>query len=49
MNAQDVVERFSAGTGWLTTGGWFTVVDGRVSSGQLIYDSAAFDAIVAAS
>jgi hypothetical protein len=33
----------------LTTGGWITVIDGRVSSGQLIYDGAAFDAIVSGS
>jgi len=35
-----------ADQGWLTTGGWFTVADGRLSSGQLIYNNAAFDAIV---
>jgi hypothetical protein len=34
-------------TGTLTTGGWFTVTDGRVSSGRLIYDSAEFAAILA--
>lgn len=32
--------------GWLTAGGWFTVAGGRLSSGQLIYNNAAFDAIV---
>lgn len=37
----------SAGVGPLTTGGWFTVVDGRLVRGQVIYDSAEFDAIVA--
>ncbi len=31
----------------LTTGGWFTVADGRVSGGELIYDSEAFHAILA--
>jgi hypothetical protein len=35
-----------AGEGWLTIGGWFTTADERVSGGQLIYDSAAFHAIV---
>lgn len=38
-----------AGVSPLTTAGWFTVVEGRVSSGRLIYDSAAFDAIVSGS
>ncbi|MFC4590075.1 nuclear transport factor 2 family protein [Sphaerisporangium corydalis] len=38
-----------AGVSPLTTGGWFTVTDGRVSSGRLIYDSAAFEAIVSGS
>ncbi len=33
----------------LTTGGWFTAAAGRVSSAELIYDDAAFDAIVAPS
>jgi hypothetical protein len=31
----------------LTTGGWFTVRDGRVSSGTLLYDSEAFHTILA--
>jgi hypothetical protein len=31
----------------LTTGGWFTVTDGRVSSGTLLYDSEAFHTILA--
>jgi hypothetical protein len=35
-----------AGIRPLTRGGWFTVTDGRVASGQLIYDRMAFDAIV---
>jgi SnoaL-like domain len=30
----------------LTTGGWFTVTDTRVSSGTLLYDSEAFHAIL---
>ena len=30
----------------LTTGGWFTVKDGRVSCGTLLYDSEAFHAIL---
>jgi hypothetical protein len=38
-----------AGQGSLTAGGWFTAVGGRLSSGQVIYDSAAFDAIVSPS
>jgi hypothetical protein len=33
--------------GLLTTGGWFTVVDGRLARGRVTYDSAEFDAIVA--
>jgi ketosteroid isomerase-like protein len=39
----------AVGEGWLTIGGWFTAAGERVSSGQLIYDSAAFDAIVSPS
>jgi hypothetical protein len=31
--------------GLLTTGGWFTAVDGRLAHGRVIYDSAEFDAI----
>ncbi len=38
-----------AGVEPLTTGGWFTVSDGRVSSARLVYDNAAFDAIVSPS
>jgi hypothetical protein len=36
-----------AGVRPLTTGGWFTVVGGRVSSGELIYDAEAFHTILA--
>ena len=35
-----------SGQGSLTVGGWFTVTGDRLSSGRVIYDSAAFDAIV---
>jgi ketosteroid isomerase-like protein len=38
-----------AGERSLTIGGWFTTVGERVSSGQLLYDTAAFDAVVAPS
>jgi ketosteroid isomerase-like protein len=38
--------RGPAGVQPLTTGGWFTVAGDRVTSGQLIYDRMAFDAIV---
>lgn len=38
-----------AGSGSLVTGGWFTAVGGLVSGGQLIYDSAAFAAIISPS
>jgi SnoaL-like domain len=36
-----------AGVRPLTTGGWFTVANGRVSGGTLLYDSEAFHAILA--
>jgi hypothetical protein len=34
------------GIGMLTTGGWFTVAGDRLASGQVIYDGAAFNAIL---
>jgi hypothetical protein len=37
------------GQGSLAMGGWFTAVGDRLSSGRVIYDSAAFDAIVSPS
>ncbi|MFD9740846.1 nuclear transport factor 2 family protein [Umezawaea sp. NPDC059074] len=52
VNGDDVAALYEigiagpAGIGWLPTGGWFTVTGDRVSSGQLIYDHATFDAIV---
>jgi hypothetical protein len=52
VNGNDVAALYEilihgpAGVGSLTIGGWFTVVGERVSSGQLIYDSAAFEAII---
>jgi SnoaL-like domain len=45
----DLMLQGPAGQGALTVSGWFTTVDGHVSSGRLIYDSAAFDAIVSSS
>jgi hypothetical protein len=45
----EIALRGPAGDGWLATGGWFGTVDGRLSSGQLIYDRAAFGAIVSPS
>jgi hypothetical protein len=37
------------GPGSLAVGGWFTADGDRLSSGRVIYDSAAFDAIVSLS
>ena len=34
------------GSGWMTMGGWFSVADQRVTSGQVIYDSATQDRIL---
>jgi hypothetical protein len=45
----EIVIQGPTGQGSLTTGGWFTAVGDRLSSGQVIYDSAAFDAIVSPS
>jgi hypothetical protein len=45
----EIVIQGPRGQGSLTTGGWFSVVGDRLSSGQVVYDSAAFDAIVSPS
>jgi hypothetical protein len=42
----EIVLEGPAGQGSLPTAGWFTASGGHVSRGQLIYDSAAFAAIV---
>jgi hypothetical protein len=36
----------SAGSGWMTMGGWFTVTGDRVASGYVVYDSATQHAIL---
>jgi len=43
---QIILSGGDGGQGLLTTGGWFTAVDGRLARGRVIYDSAEFDAIV---
>jgi hypothetical protein len=45
----EIVLEGPAGKGSLTTGGWFTTIGGRLSTGRLIYDTAAFHAIVSPS
>jgi hypothetical protein len=42
----EITREGQTGPGSLTIGGWFTTAGERVFSGQLIYDSAAFDVIV---
>jgi hypothetical protein len=37
------------GQSWLTIGAWFSADGDRLSSGQVVYDSAAFEAIVSPS
>ena len=43
----DILIEGPAGVKPLTTGGWFTVAADRLASAELIYDNAAFDAILA--
>jgi hypothetical protein len=45
----EIVIQGPRGQGFLVTSGWFTVAGDRLSSGRVIYDSAAFDAIVSPS
>jgi hypothetical protein len=45
----EIVLQGPGGQGSLAIGGWFTAAGDRLSSGQVIYDSAAFDAIVSPS